>query len=305
MTTQYANDGHGLEAGEFISFMTDVGGAELLASTLDLNLSEVCIAVWELDRFAVNMPPADFHLLGLGLSGRHKGHHSFENRRGPEEISISPGAIFYVPVEETTLFSGSGRVVIMHVMLAHSLVEQITEKQQNKSQEPHIFKGFNRLIAPRLTIPMLSVFREVILAQSGFETMIRNLAQMIAGELIKTLHALAQPEIKLSPRGLTNTLFASIVDHIEANVHKPLDLDNLAKETGLGASLIETGFEETANISLRNYFESARLNRAFYEIACTIRPINEIAQSVGFDDTRSFKRAFHLEFNQSVDSIRS
>lgn len=299
MTNQFSDGEQGLEAEEFISFVADLGGADLVASTMDLETPGVTAAVWKFDRMAANIPPSSFHLLGVGLAGKHTGHQSFEALKGPDNIVISPGAVFLVPAGQAVLASGLGQVSVLHIMMEKDLLNRATN-----STEELTLNGFNRRLLPDISIPALSMFREVILAKKGLEIMIRSLAQMIAGELVQDQLKQSTPSRAQPPEGLNETAVATVVEHIENNIDKPLDMGILASEIGLGPALLERGFEQSTGISTQRYIQSARLNRAFYELACETTSVDEIAKTTGYKDPEALTHALETELDLSMESIR-
>lgn len=284
-----------------IDFISELGGAELLTSTIGLALPDVTVSVWQVDRLVLNMPPADYHMLGLGLYGVHQGHQSYDQLQGPEEITISPGGLFYVPAGQSVLFSGKGDGALIYLMLESTLMDQATLEASNSAiQTAEGFAGFNRRTLPRLTTLALSVFRELSLARPGFEQVIGGAVKMIASDLSRDRLATLKGEKPLADEALEESRVAAIVEMIEADLNEPVNAEALSARFGLGQALIARGFEAATGTTLSGYRDTARANRAFFMLESGKYTIDDIVKAAGFETEAHLEDGFEAEFGYSV-----
>ncbi len=295
---------HALEAEDAIRFMMEMSGAELLSSTLGLATPGVTIAVWRYDRFALDTPPADFHVLGFGLSGKYVGHQSFESRIGSEQITVSPGTMFYVPSNQSVLMSGSGATACLQVMLDGILMNQAVTKISADTQSTCDFPGFNQRLIPRISAIAQKMFQELTVVQEGVEDFISSLANILTLEIVRELMSIAQRSLVTKSGGLAEPLVARIIECIEGELYRTINIKALSEEIGLDGPLIEKGFEATTGITLANYTLHARLNRAFFMLAHETTPLDDIAQQVGLADDAALADFIEQQLGYGVTQLR-
>jgi len=80
---------------------------------------------------------------------------------------------------------------------------------------------------------------------------------------------------------------------LDAHAHKPLALDDAAREAGLSPFHFLRLFSAALGVTPHQYLVRARLRRAARILADDERPITDVAYDVGFGDLSNFVRTFH------------
>ncbi|KPL51168.1 hypothetical protein ABB55_02165 [Prosthecomicrobium hirschii] len=83
-----------------------------------------------------------------------------------------------------------------------------------------------------------------------------------------------------------------VIDHIEAEMDKPLRIDDLAARAGLTAHQLDARMRSLFGLSVRQYLIRARIERACSRLRLTDAPIVSIALDCGYADQAAFTRQF-------------
>lgn len=277
----------------------------MLLSTIGLNTPGVTVAVWRFNRFASDQLPNGFHLVGAGLDGRFEGTQSFDRLLGSENIIISPGFSFYVPPGQAVLSSGSGQVACIHIMIDTDVVDETLRDLIEEKISSTALKGFNHLALPRINALSLDIFRELTMAEIGFERVITGMSKLLAVELAREQIKLTRNKKEMKPDSLSGEIVEKIIDEIEHNLDGNLEADAFASSIGIGTELAQIGFRATTGIGIDDYIMSARLNRAFFRLAYESATIDDVAKQTGFEDAAGLNAAFARHFRYSADDVRN
>jgi len=94
-----------------------------------------------------------------------------------------------------------------------------------------------------------------------------------------------------SPRDRKRAVEAAL--WIDAHSHEPLDLEGMARESGLSAFHFLRLFTRVLGVSPHQYRVRSRLRHAARLLAEDAPPITDVAFDVGFGDLSNFVRTFH------------
>lgn len=83
-----------------------------------------------------------------------------------------------------------------------------------------------------------------------------------------------------------------VIDYIEENLEKEMDLDNISKNIGYSKFHLNRIFTEYTGITMYKYLQNRRLTIAAEKLVKTDRPIIQIAYEAGYDTQQSFSSAF-------------
>lgn len=109
--------------------------------------------------------------------------------------------------------------------------------------------------------------------------------------LMLELHRMATQK-KPIKQGPYSDIIVFVLHHIATNYASDLTVANLAKECNMSTSYFRKLFLETVGVSPQQYIIQIRLNMAEQLLRTTKRPIQEIANDVGFRTLSSFNRLF-------------
>ncbi len=83
-----------------------------------------------------------------------------------------------------------------------------------------------------------------------------------------------------------------VIDYIEENLAKEMDLDNISKNIGYSKFHLNRIFTEYTGITMYKYLQNRRLTIAAEKLVKTDNPIIQIAYEAGYDTQQSFSSAF-------------
>ena len=83
-----------------------------------------------------------------------------------------------------------------------------------------------------------------------------------------------------------------VIDYIEKNLEKEINLDNISKNIGYSKFYLNRIFTEHTGITMYKYLQNRRLTVAAEKLVKTDKPIMQIAYEAGYDTQQSFSFAF-------------
>lgn len=90
--------------------------------------------------------------------------------------------------------------------------------------------------------------------------------------------------------------FDDLVAWIDANLHRRLSIEDLAKRIHVGSRHFSRQFKDATGITPASFVESRRLDEARTRLVASHAGVNAIASSVGFRSSDAFRRAFKRRF---------
>lgn len=83
-----------------------------------------------------------------------------------------------------------------------------------------------------------------------------------------------------------------VIDYIERNLEKELNLDNISKNIGYSKFYLNRIFTAHTGITIYKYIQNRRLTVAAEKLVKTDKQIMQIAYEAGYDTQQSFSFAF-------------
>jgi transcriptional regulator GlxA family with amidase domain len=96
--------------------------------------------------------------------------------------------------------------------------------------------------------------------------------------------------------GVSHDSLIKVAQLMEANIEKPLSLDEIAAATGLSRRQIERLFKRHLNCVPKRYYLQMRLRRARELLLQTSMPIIDITTACGFQSPPHFSRCYRAQF---------
>jgi two-component system response regulator YesN len=89
-----------------------------------------------------------------------------------------------------------------------------------------------------------------------------------------------------------NTKVGEMMDYIEKKYYRPISVDSIADEVGLNRCYAGRLFKQYNNLSMVDYINHVRINKAVELLNQTDMKVFEIAEKVGFNNTHYFIKIF-------------
>ncbi|AYG68375.1 AraC family transcriptional regulator (plasmid) [Rhizobium sp. CCGE531] len=97
-----------------------------------------------------------------------------------------------------------------------------------------------------------------------------------------------------------------VIDHIDANLDKPLPVDELAKVSGLSRAHFSRVFAESEGLSPAEFVLQQRMQRAAKLLTkAAFIPVKEVAIMSGFDDANYFSKVFRRIYGINPTEFRT
>ena len=95
-----------------------------------------------------------------------------------------------------------------------------------------------------------------------------------------------------------------VKEYIELNFASKIALSDIAKECRISEGYLSHVFKKEVGISVRNYLENYRMEKAAAMLKTTGIPIQEIGETVGYEDNNYFSKIFGKHFKVSPSKYR-
>lgn len=102
------------------------------------------------------------------------------------------------------------------------------------------------------------------------------------------------------------TVMQPVIDHISANLDKPLPVDELARVSGLSRAHFSRVFAECEGLPPAEFVLQKRMQRATKLLTnAAFLPVKEVAIMTGFDDANYFSKVFRRIYGASPTEFRT
>ncbi|CRF29083.1 transcriptional regulatory protein [Mycobacterium tuberculosis] len=95
------------------------------------------------------------------------------------------------------------------------------------------------------------------------------------------------------------------IQYIDANLHTPLHVSDIADNIGLSRSHFSTVFKKVTGENVIHYIFNKRLERARQLLAANDWKVNEIAEKIGIPDHKYFSKWFKKRTGQTPSEYRN
>ncbi|HEY1357720.1 MAG TPA: helix-turn-helix transcriptional regulator [Thermoleophilaceae bacterium] len=115
---------------------------------------------------------------------------------------------------------------------------------------------------------------------------------------------LAPPRRRTSTEAARVALFREATALIEADLARPITLDELAEGVNASPRALRRAFVEIAGTTFSAYVREVRMARAARLLTGSARSVHEIAASVGYGQPSQFTKAFRRSFGVTPTAYR-
>jgi AraC family transcriptional regulator, L-rhamnose operon transcriptional activator RhaR len=134
----------------------------------------------------------------------------------------------------------------------------------------------------------------------GYQTVLRATLQTL---IIRVLRCLARMSVQDTAADKKARLVALIIEQLRVYDHQVLNLSDLARKMFYSKNYLCTVFRETTGCTLTEYLQAYRVEEAF-KLLSSGKSLQEIAETVGFPDYKTFYRAFKKVKGKSPSTSR-
>ncbi|MEM7546030.1 MAG: hypothetical protein AAF367_10885 [Pseudomonadota bacterium] len=272
--------------------MEDIGNAKVLASTLGLAIEGFDVIIWRHDQLALEMPPMDFHVIGLGLTGRHEGQRSTGDHDHDHRVAISFGSSAYIPPGRSVRATGQGQVIVLEMLIAPQMMDRIAKAQPNAGS--FIRPGFNRRFFPGYTILAMSMIRDLVLSPLGQNIVVDGLGKLMIASFIEECTAYESNDWSYAAA-------STAAQRIHESRLSEFDLDAVSAELGLSPTELGSSFLRSSKSGIETYGWLCHLSRGFCEIVFELTPLSEVSDLIGIEDPQVLAEGLRREFGFIVD----
>jgi AraC family transcriptional regulator len=273
---------------------------EMIASSEGLGWQNVYAVVqreaaYESYLDAVNDHLFIFHLKGsVGIHWSTSGH-DLDGR-------VTPGHYDFFPGREGVDVQLGGSIETMHLYLRRSIVDAVIEDMLGGDPGQialnPVFNGSDPFLE-QIAVSMRGALNDDSLASRLY---VEQLSWTLAAHLV---HSSCRTE-PASPAygGLSKQQLRRVIDFIEVNMEKPLNLQELAAAACLNPVYFGRQFKRTTNLSPHQFVIQHRIERAKSLLATTSQPIAEIAAACGFCHQEHLTRVFRIRCGTTPSAYR-
>jgi AraC-like DNA-binding protein len=153
-------------------------------------------------------------------------------------------------------------------------------------------------------VPELVVLGELAqaAAEGRSDVGLEEVALSLAARYVDVVRGRKRQPVAATVRDRGRAVHAAL--WIDAHAHQPLDLEHVARETGLSSFHFLRLFARVVGVTPHQYLIRARLRRAAKLLADGGRSITDVAFDVGFGDLSNFVRTFHRAARASPRAFR-
>src|SRR5271155_336072 len=250
---------------------------QMLASSEGLGWRNVYAVVQREDAFdsyldAVNDLLFIFHLKGsVGIHWSVSGH-QMDGR-------VTPGHFDFFPGREGVGVRLAGSIETMHLYLRRSIVDAVVEDMFGNSTALKlnpIFNGTDPFLEQIAMSMRTSISDDSVVSRIYVE----QLSWALAAHLVRS----SVPHVAhaVDGTGLSKQQLRRVIEFIDANLARRLELDDLAAASCLSAVYFGRQFKRTTDMSPHQFVIQRRVERAKRLLTSTTQSIVEIAAACGF-----------------------
>ena len=156
--------------------------------------------------------------------------------------------------------------------------------------DEELFDEANRIIEI-----MLKEFNE---KKHGYCTILNGYFRILLGIVFRAMDSSGVTTLAMSE------IIPEILDFINTNIASNVTLSMLASKYFYNPSYFSRYFKYNCGITLSQYIQQKRVEKAYHMILETKLPIEKIAFSVGYNSEKQFYRAFKKHYGDSPSSVR-
>ncbi len=208
-----------------------------------------------------------------------------------------------LPYEMRWQTRGGDTFEVMHLYLAHSLVDQAARDLLGSQAEPVNFLdvsgGHDELV--RMLLEQLRV--ELMERREASPLFVQSLAQTLTVHLIRTYRAPASKTRRSN--ALQAYKLRRVIDQMHGHLANEFSLVELAKAAQLSEYHFSRLFKRATGVSPSRYFIRLRMARARQLLLDTDQSVIDIGMAVGYSSPSHFSQVFRREIGVTPTAYRN
>ncbi len=230
----------------------------------------------------------DFILVGYSM-GATPMQRRFEGQWS--RATCAPGAVSLLTRAEKSHWCWTETIDVTHVYLSPELVVDVASEVLERPVLEVTLADILRTDDPQVTAAMGAIAGEALAQGLGGSLYVESVARALSIHLLRKYASVSgrRPPPNCE---LTAAQKRRIVEYIDANLDKSLDLKSLAAVLNLNACNFAQQFKRCTGMAPYAFVIERRVERAQRLLSLTSLPIKQIAASCGFSDQAHLTRLF-------------
>lgn len=239
-------------------------------------------------------------------------HGTMKGEEGQRVMSCDTMGLFYIPPGAHAMHLKKGFVESLHIELEPDHVEELTEDWNGQQDLMNRLNAASEKGIPYQRADMNYLVKAVIERMRGtrktgsllkleFRSCIAELLQLYFHEVEESTHASQLVSVAHKDKEKLMSIWKSIRTNPNIHLHH---LSELAKQHYLHPKTLSRNFGKLFGSNLRDFVQEQCMKKGHFLITTTGRKIDEIAEELGYQETKSFNRAFQRQFNITPQSLR-
>jgi len=218
----------------------------------------------------------------------YSGKGSFKNEQG--EYALQEGQMFLIKPQELTYYQADANEPWLYrwIEFNGSMVSKLLQAGGFTEKQPILEDTKERRIGKMLQ-------KLVEAGDQRYESLMQHFWGFLA--------ALAEREQEAA-QAPTHEYISKAESFIKINLHKKITVVDVAEYIGIDRSYLSRLFRQYKGISPQEYILDLKLGMAAYYLKNTCISISEVAQSVGYSDSRIFNKTFKSKYKTSPSEWR-
>ena len=241
------------------------------------------------------------------LHGTMKGEEETKNLMLRDTMGL-----FYIPQGAHAMHLQKGFMESMHIELEPDHVEELTEDWNGQQELMNRVNAASQKGLPYQRADMNYQMKAVIerirgthkagsLLKLEFRSCIAELLKLYLHEVEENTHTAEALAATHKDKEKLLCIWRSIKTNPNIHLHH---LSELARQYYLHPKTLSRNFGKLFGSSLRDFVQEQCMKKGHFLITTTGRNINDIAEELGYQETKSFNRAFQRQFNVTPQSLR-
>lgn len=249
----------------------------------------------------VRIPPVRDYMVVSYKRGVTPMERRFEGRWS--HARCAPGSISLLTCGQRSQWNWSRNVEVRHIYLTESLLTRLaTEAHGHEVEELRLLDVLD-VDDPIITRAVDALWDETRQKALGGSLYAEAVAAQLGLHLIRHYSSVALRE-RAENGGLTAVQQRRVTEYLEAHLHAPLQLEDLAAAAGLGVSSFNRRFRASFDRPPWAWVIERRMARARALIEAGQMPLKQVAPACGFNDQAHMTRLFRSRLGITPGELR-